>query len=470
MPYPSEHAARVTSPKKYKSFKRKKIAPGISMILGITDDGTETQAYRFDKTMFTPAQAKAWLKSHNIMPIMFEDAVDIQSFNITIQCESSKFSQQEIIALIPIDILNKIKSKDSHPFFTAYSIAHEGTSNPKILNDDNSNQKPITWMRKAIQSIANKALIGIKFFSKHNKDNSTNNRKIYGEVIAETQKEINGVLHHIVIGYHPKDVIDDVKKMDVCSQEGIWNLLDKGTKYIAKQLDKITGIALGKSSEDIPAFAGAQQLGMVQAFNKQNEDLPGRKNQLEVPTKEQLFFAKVEDIAAVIKERDIWPNQIFKDHDKFLNDRVYRQVYEERDKYKTTIESLQAELKAKNEENVKYRVEREQAIRNADLGTAKNRLDKLVQIKNLTDHQKIVIAKEFKPDKMQDLSDNSLYDFISNFIMDYQEKAAAGVYGQQQAIVKQAEGASAVTPKVDDMGNIDYNDPTNNPLLMKEDK
>jgi uncharacterized protein len=77
MPYPSEHSARINEPSKYKKTRREndKFGSGINVMWGVKDDGkTEVQAIRFDKTKFTVAQAKAWLKEHDYHPIEFEPA------------------------------------------------------------------------------------------------------------------------------------------------------------------------------------------------------------------------------------------------------------------------------------------------------------------------------------------------------------------------------------------------------------
>jgi hypothetical protein len=74
MPYPAEHAARVKDPGQYESFARKNIAPGIDAIFGILKGESEIQAYRFDRKVFTPPQAKKWLKDHDIKIIDFEPA------------------------------------------------------------------------------------------------------------------------------------------------------------------------------------------------------------------------------------------------------------------------------------------------------------------------------------------------------------------------------------------------------------
>lgn len=75
-PYPNEHAARLTDPGQYDSIRRENDAggPGIDFIYGIKDGKSELQAIRFDKTRFTPAEARKWLQDHDFSPIEFEEA------------------------------------------------------------------------------------------------------------------------------------------------------------------------------------------------------------------------------------------------------------------------------------------------------------------------------------------------------------------------------------------------------------
>ena len=80
MPYPNEHAARVSEPLPQNSaiYARKSIAPGISLILqkskGDANAPMKAQSYRFGKNQFTPEEAKSWLKKHDISIISFEPA------------------------------------------------------------------------------------------------------------------------------------------------------------------------------------------------------------------------------------------------------------------------------------------------------------------------------------------------------------------------------------------------------------
>jgi hypothetical protein len=67
MPYPGYHSARIQDPDKYpkKRYGKDAFGNGVDVVWGITDAGkTVVQAIRFDKTLFTPEEARAWLKKH----------------------------------------------------------------------------------------------------------------------------------------------------------------------------------------------------------------------------------------------------------------------------------------------------------------------------------------------------------------------------------------------------------------------
>jgi len=78
MPYPNEHSARVRDPGNFQadSFRRKEVAPGISIVMGRLKGSTSmtAQAYRFDRTKFTPEEARKWLEEHDVKFISFEAA------------------------------------------------------------------------------------------------------------------------------------------------------------------------------------------------------------------------------------------------------------------------------------------------------------------------------------------------------------------------------------------------------------
>jgi hypothetical protein len=75
-PYPNEHSARLLDPgTPHDGVASKELAPGVRAILFIKDNKSEVQAIRFDRTKFTPEEAKAWLDKGGFKPISFEPAV-----------------------------------------------------------------------------------------------------------------------------------------------------------------------------------------------------------------------------------------------------------------------------------------------------------------------------------------------------------------------------------------------------------
>lgn len=78
MPLPTEHSARMMNPDRFvaSSFRRKNIAPGIDAIMGkmMGSSSMSIQSYRFDKTKYSPAQARQWMRDHMLKYISFESA------------------------------------------------------------------------------------------------------------------------------------------------------------------------------------------------------------------------------------------------------------------------------------------------------------------------------------------------------------------------------------------------------------
>lgn len=74
----TEHAARLAPPGEFRerSFRRKRIAPGVALVIGKRPGATatEAQSVRFDAQKFTPTQAREWLARYGYTPIGFDAA------------------------------------------------------------------------------------------------------------------------------------------------------------------------------------------------------------------------------------------------------------------------------------------------------------------------------------------------------------------------------------------------------------
>jgi len=364
------------------------------------------------------------------------------------------FSKSDILSFIPEETLTEIKIKDPHPYFQAFSVCHEGESSPKLLSDDING--PITWTRKAIQSIKNFVNKGVKFFLGHNSDNSTEGRKSVGRVVAETQREINGKLHHIVISYHNKKEIPLVKNMNACSHEGVWNFIKNGANVIAHSLsDRLTGIALCNTSENKPAFSGAMRLGAVQAFD--DSDKAGDATiKTDIKTTGDVKMITFEQIKQAIKDMHILPRQVFT-VDDIKDDRVLGNIYAENESLKKRVDSFEKENEQLKEQKDIYE-------RKTQIITAKDRLNNLMELDNTTDKQRGYIKLMFNDD-IKDLSDESLKNFIAIKKEEYKKVAEADLFGKNiDTDIPTAQSGDGKT----NANNGDYTKAANNELLDED--
>ena len=323
---------------------------------------------------------------------------------LSLQClKLSSLSSDDILALVDPQTISRIKAMDAHPFFQAYSICHEGVSQPTILGEKS---KPIHWTRAAVESIKNVVRKGIKFFRGHNKDNATEGREALGEIVADTQKEIDGKLHHVVIGYFPDKA--KVADADVCSQEADWNLIDYAGKCIADTMRKLTGIALSNSSVDKPAFEGAVRLGMVQAFTADEGD----KNNRAGDAKMDLSTVSFSELAGEVKRRNTFPHQLFS-LDEIKKDKEIIPLVDELDKLRK--ETKEQDKKLKDSE-----AEKTVLSKRIESVTAKDKLSKILvenKLVPVTDKQRGFIEKRFKG--IDDTSDEAIKKYIESEIVEF---------------------------------------------------
>lgn len=317
---------------------------------------------------------------------------------ISVQAMKELLSPEELIANISKEKLELIKGKGK---LQAYVIAHEGTSQPKVLDDRKA--KKLNWPKETIQKIASKIKTGIKFFVDHGKDtNSHANRKPVGEVVGSFVKEIGNKLSNIVIGHFENP--DDVNSMDVNSMEADVSIDESNNNVV--NLNELSGIALGSSSENSPAFPGAVRLASLQCFDKE-ENPDGKKGGQEMPT--------FDEVKQFVKDRNVWPSQLF-DEDVIKRDHKYADVFGERDKLKIRVEELEKENKKITEQSA-------DALKSSLVNSASTRIKELLP-EGLTKKQETFIMKGFKPDKMEDLSDEGLVSYIKDAEKEYSEVAS----------------------------------------------
>lgn len=100
MPIFGEHSGKVKNHSDFKSItiKSKDITEGIRVLFGNRKDNnkSETITYRFDSDIFTPEEARKWLEDNNVNIILFEKAIEIDSFRLSFDSSQiEKFERTE---------------------------------------------------------------------------------------------------------------------------------------------------------------------------------------------------------------------------------------------------------------------------------------------------------------------------------------------------------------------------------------
>lgn len=233
------------------------------------------------------------------------------------------FEENQILSYVDNNALAEIKKTDPKPLLKAYTIAHEGTTKPKVLG---TGYKIMQWGRAAVESVFDALQIGIKSIAGHTADNNANSKPEKATVIGKGKQLIDNVLHTIAVLYFPNKNDSDYNTI---SMEASVLHDDNPNNSIVDSVKNITALALGKLGLDSPAFPGAREIASIQcfgtstplsdqdqtSFNKINIKEEKRK----MPTTEEVreflrttgFPVVKELFRDVIQHKHIFPSQIF---------------------------------------------------------------------------------------------------------------------------------------------------------------
>ena len=312
---------------------------------------------------------------------------------IAIQALELTLTPEELRERIPAEKLSAIKGQG---ILQAYTLAHEGESHPKVLG---TGLQILKWPRAVIRRLSEKIKAGTKFFVGHREGtNETDGRESVGEVLASFVKEIGGRLASIIIGHFPSK--EKVDPYDVCSMEAN---VHTDEDNIVGDINDVTGIALGNSDRESPAFPGALRLSTVQCFAKEDTK-PGEGEK-------KVTFA---EIKSAVKEMNIFPWQLYSE-EELKQDRTFGKMDEENGKLKAENERL-------SKANTEMEAASKDAIRKSEIDTSKGKLDALMG-EGFTDKQKSFIKKQFDPERVEDLTDEGLKKFVEEQKTNFAETA-----------------------------------------------
>lgn len=203
-------------------------------------------------------------------------------------------ADDEVLAMISPRVIKDIKHTDPTPMFKAFCIGQEGAANPKIVGVGATVQR---WYQAAIEKLTNKMRLGVSAFHNHAATNKEKNRQPVGEIVGKVMKKINGLLSSIAVAYIFPQFRD--LPLDVASIEADIQVPYGSREFDVDDIDvlDVTGIALGNSQIDKPAFAGATLLATLQAMA---EKTPQGDNKM-----------TLEEIKAGIQEGKFKPSDLF---------------------------------------------------------------------------------------------------------------------------------------------------------------
>jgi len=327
----------------------------------------------------------------------------------------------EIMNIIPNDIYEEIKHKDPHPLFQAYVVGHEGEASAKAVG---IGQKVLHWFSSAINKLWANLKYGTKVFHGHNIDSSHEGRQSIGEVVGKAVKTIQSKVNAIAITYIYPEFKD--LPLNIASIEADVKLNPDETVHDIDVGD-ITGIALGNSALEKPAFAGATLLSQIQAFTEQTQFNEGGKKM------------NLEEVKTFIKEEGLDPSEVFS-IEQLKDDAAMAAYVAEKEKIARSGEFAhrdRTDVKFK-EESAKWEAEKkkkDEEIKKLKVKGAKTEatglFDKKVKERKLDDKQtKFIKAKveDFTPADLEKL-DAEVDKFMDTLLEEY--KSTAAIFGHK---------------------------------------
>ncbi len=315
-----------------------------------------------------------------------------------IQAMAAKITQEELRENLPAETMAKLQGKTVTP----YVIGEEGRSTPNVRGEGH---RVLTWPRAVIRRMSQTIKAGTKLFVGHNSDSSTENRPDVGEVVGTFSRIVKDKLQAVAVTVLGSGTDD----YDICSIEADAEFDKDGH---VGDIGEISGIALGSSKTDSPAFPGAQRVAALQCFG---EAAPKEENK---PTLEKGDKNKMEitfiDVQKAIKDMKIYPHQLYSEAE-MKDDSTVKTIVAQNESLTKDLETSNTKLKELGEKGAEVE-------RKASLSDAKERFAKMIP-EGATDKQKAFYEKKFNPESIEDLTNEGLKKTFEKYQTDFSEYA-----------------------------------------------
>jgi hypothetical protein len=370
-------------------------------------------------------------------------------------------SEEDVLDLVPPRIMASIKRDDKRPIFKAFVIGQEGEAKPRIVG---IGQKLQHWFTSAIQALEDKLKIGESVFNLHAKTNAHEGRKPIGEVVGKALRKVKDKLSAIAVTYIYPPYQD--LKLDVASVEANVLIPEEAPDHQVEDVDvlDVTGIALGNSDINKPAFPGATLLAQLQAFAEKTPQKGDNKMTLaEIQQAIQESKFRPEDVfGPKVLQNDPFIQELVKEEAekesrrKGYETRKSGEIEKELEKVKKDLETAQAE--AKNLKGTALKVKAE-----AVLETVLKARPKLVADEKFTKYVRKAYGKDFQPGEETTLQ-KDIEKFLDAQVDDYKE-----VFGEPGKEGDDRSKGGGVGASDSSGGKSDMSDPKNNPHIPKEE-
>lgn len=358
-----------------------------------------------------------------------------------------------VLAMIAPEELARIKAIDAAPIIKVYGIGHEGKHEAQLLGGGASKLTKMEFVRDALRAMYDKIATGTKAFVGHGKGtNAHEGRAEVGEIIGKAQVEKDGGLFNMVAVWIKDRAKADT--LDVASIEQAVAYEHTADGIIVRDVEQVTGVALGNSMFDKPGFPGATLLASMQAFQKEHVSIMTadeiRKATSEAGLKPGDIFSKT------VLRQDELVRELMQDHSQkeFEHRQAVEKKLDEAKEKLTAFEAVDLDaLKAK--------------AAKADKLESSTHLEQVLKDSKLNDKQAAFVrdrfAKSFTP------SDGDLVkavkEHVDTLAEEYREMAK--LFGIKLDDAGAPPGDSSDSAEGD--GEPDYTDPKFNPAIPKPD-
>ena len=377
-----------------------------------------------------------------------------------IRATIQNMADSEILGMIPKDTLDRIKSTDKTPEFRVYCVGHEGQAEPTEVRFGVKMRQAMQYMKDAIVNLGNKLALGTPLFHNHGATNDTTGRETIGEVVGKTVQAVGNKLAVLAATY----IYPQFRSLplDVASFEADVEYTRSRRGNEAIDFRNVTGIALGNSKVNRPAFRGATLLGTIQAFQKGGTTMLTKEEIQEAIREGKLtvvdLFSDSEIMSAAPVKKAI-------DNERKHTQRIEKERDEEHEK--VTVLTKQAE---ENGTKIKTLTER------ANVASVRGLFTKSAETRKFNEKQKAFIEKnldKFKSDKEGDALSGEFDTFVTAQLKEFDDLAKMfGVKADENAAGDDKDKDKGGAPSSDNKGGASDKealmDPEKNDFIPKD--